>query len=127
MTPKGFLFDEHVPLAYASALSIWEPAIVVRQVGIQSDSPPKRTTDEKLLAYAEHEGLGIVTFDKETFPVHEAAHIAKGHHTHGIFLVPNGNAVPVRVLCDDLILIWSASSAKEWQDVIVFLPFKRKM
>jgi hypothetical protein len=92
-------------------------------VGIDPAAPPKGTPDSELLKFAEDNGLALVTFDKETMPLHVADHIATGRHTRGVFIFPNGNALSAGRIAEELILVWATSESEEWTDRIEFLPY----
>jgi hypothetical protein len=49
------------------------------------------------------------------------AHLVGGRHTWGVFLIrPGANWLTLR---DNLMLIWSASTAEDWQDRLERLPW----
>ena len=122
MNSIRFLFDEHVPESISIALASWEPAMIVRHVGIDNDVPPKGTGDVALLEFARREPYVIVTFDKRTFPAHTYEEMDSGRPINGLVVDPNGNRRSVRTICDDLILIWTASDPSEWVDRVDYLP-----
>lgn len=121
--PVAFLLDEHVPLAVRNAVRAIQPPIRVRLIGVDADVPAKRAPDPAVLEFAEDNGYAVVTFDKETMPVHEQAHLAAGRHTWGVFLFPNGRRLSAGRIADELVLIWGTSHRDEWVDRFEFLPF----
>jgi hypothetical protein len=53
-------------------------------------------------------------------PEHLAAHFAAGHHIPGILWIRPG--VRLGRLIDELFLLWSCSTADEYQDAQLFIP-----
>jgi hypothetical protein len=76
--------------------------------------------DPEVLAYAATEGLIIVSHDVNTMPAHAYARIAAGEVMAGLLMVKQSH--PLEPIIDSLVLIWSASTAEEWRDLVVFLP-----
>ena len=120
MSQVAYLFDEHVPRPALKALLAAEPSIRLLVVG-QPGAPPKRTPDPGLLAFAESEGMALVTNDRRTMRGHAADHLAAGRHTWGVFLYSQ-YTMSARLLADELLMIWSASQPEEWVDRVEFLP-----
>ena len=65
--------------------------------------------------------MAFLTMDKRTMPGHIADHLSARRHTWGVFTLRMGFSVPT--LVDDLVLIWSATQAEDWQDRIEWLPW----
>ena len=124
MNAFRYLFDENVPIRYLKALRSREPAIEFRQVGVETDSPPKRTEDPDVLTYAEREHYAIVSFDLDTFPDYAVRHVMLGRMHHGVFVVPRRHSIPTKILCDELIMIWAASDPVEWVNRVAYIPLK---
>jgi hypothetical protein len=120
MSRIRFLFDEDANVKLIKALRRHEPGMELFRVG-QAPAPPKRTLDPELLRYAEAEKLLFVTADRRTMPEHLAEHYAQGRHTWGVLLLKQGFA-PARYI-DDIVLIWHATEAEEWQDRVDYLPW----
>ena len=120
MSRCRFLFDEDVSLALTKALRQEQPAIDILHVG-EAGAPPKRTPDSDLLVFAEATSRGLITRDRRTMPGHIADHLARGRHTWGVFILRRG--FPLRRYIEDLLLIWSASEADEWQDRVESIPW----
>jgi hypothetical protein len=75
--------------------------------------------DQEVLALAAQAGRVLVTHDRKTMPKHFAAFI--GHTaSSGVIIVPQ--KLPVRVVVEELLLIWTASEAEEWINRIQVLP-----
>lgn len=115
-----FLLDEDVPEELADALLRAEPAMEVCCVG-QLPAPLEGTLDPEVLFAAEANRWALLTSDKSTMPDHVAAQLAAGHHTWGVCLLRHGFVL--RRFVDDLLLMWSASQAEEWQDIVDWLPW----
>ncbi len=94
-----------------------EPAIEFireRDVGLHGHS------DAEVLEYAATHQLIIISHDINTMPTAAYARIRAGTPVAGLLMVKQSN--PVRMIIADLILIWSASEAEEWQNTVSFLP-----
>jgi len=94
-----------------------EPAIEfirARDVGLHEHS------DAEVLEYAATHQLIIILHDVNTMPAAAYARIHAGTPVAGLFMVKQSD--PVGMLIADLILIWSASEAKEWHNTVGFLP-----
>ena len=61
----------------------------------------------------------LVTHDAKTMPIHFAEFVAE-QSSPGVILVPQ--SLSIRDSIDELYLIWSASEAEEWQNMIMRLP-----
>ncbi|HEV2947023.1 MAG TPA: hypothetical protein VGX70_06585 [Gemmataceae bacterium] len=120
MSTVSFLCDECVSDTLLAYLSQTEPAMVILSVG-QPEMPTKGTKDADLLVFAESLRLALLTRDQSTMPGHIASHLAAEHHTWGVFFLRRG--FPVKKIGNDLLLIWAASQAEEWQDRIEYLPW----
>jgi hypothetical protein len=115
----GFLLDEHLPKwwrrelrRYARGLSIW-------RVG-DPDAPPLESPDPVLLTWCEEYDYFLLTNNRKSMPEHLAAHVAKGHHVPGVFVV--NPSINILVLAARLTLIAGASFADEYRDQIQYLP-----
>jgi hypothetical protein len=75
--------------------------------------------DQDVLAVAARDGRVLVTHDQATMPRH-FAEFGRSQHSPGVIVVPQH--LPLREAADDLILIWTATEAKEWIGRIAFLP-----
>lgn len=67
--------------------------------------------DLEVLALAAQQGRILVTHDRKTMPTYFAEFIAL-HQSAGVLIV--SKKLAIEVVVDELILIWSASSAEEW-------------
>ncbi len=93
------------------------------------DFPPARVArwtalpDENVLALAATSGRLLVTHDRRTMPGHFARFIA-ANTSPGVGIVPQ--SMPVQQAADELLLVWMASGAKEWNNRIAVLPLQRR-
>jgi hypothetical protein len=76
--------------------------------------------DPEVLQYAANERLIVVSHDIGSMPAAAMNRLTAGDRLSGLLLVPQKQ--PVAPVIDDLILIWAASEAEEWEGVIRFLP-----
>jgi hypothetical protein len=122
MSTVRFLCDEDVPVKLLAAVLGLEPGIDIVRVG-EEPAPPKNTPDPVLLLAAESQARLLLTMDRSSMPRHVADHLAAGHHTWGVFMLKQ--RLPISRYVDDIILLWAASEAEEWQDRTGNLPFAR--
>jgi predicted nuclease of predicted toxin-antitoxin system len=115
-----FLLDENVPRYLAVALLRRLPEVNVLRVGDEG-APALGTLDPEILRYLETSHRILITHDWASIPGHVAKHIAAGGHHWGILWV-RPNTPPQRVL-EAIILVWEASDANEWVDVVEWIPF----
>jgi Domain of unknown function (DUF5615) len=120
MTQCRFLIDECIPSALTRGLRRRIPLASVVQVG-EADAPLKGTGDPDLLQFAEREQLLFITADRSTMIGHIEQHFLAGHMTWGVLLVSPRSSYGD--ILDDLCLIFEASAAEEWQNVLRNIPF----
>jgi predicted nuclease of predicted toxin-antitoxin system len=117
MSRPRFLADHDLNEHIIDGLMRREPALELvraRDVGL-SDQP-----DPQVLSFAAESSFLVVSHDVNTMPAHASARLAAGQPMAGLFIVRQ--AQPIGPVIEDLLLIWSASEAEEWQDQIRFLP-----
>jgi predicted nuclease of predicted toxin-antitoxin system len=75
--------------------------------------------DAQVLALAAQENRILVTHDRRTMPRHFADFIGN-QKSFGVMII--AQKVNVNVAIEELLLIWAASDAEEWLNLIVDLP-----
>ena len=75
--------------------------------------------DRQVLALAAREGRILVTHDRRTMPRHFAEFIMT-ETSPGIFIV--SQKADVFLVIDDLTLVWAASEAQDWVNIICTIP-----
>jgi len=75
--------------------------------------------DSIVLEKAAREGRILVSRDRRTMPFHFADFIFT-RSSAGVIIVPKG--LSIRRAVEDLLLIWEASEAEEWMNLIDTLP-----
>ena len=118
MKPR-FLLDEHVNRAIQRQPSRLDARIEVLAIG-DSGAPPAGTSDPDILGWLEENDYILVTENRSTVPVHLSDHFAAGRHIPGVFWIHPD--VGIGRIIEELYLIWSASSAEEYQDRTLFIP-----
>ena len=121
--PITFLLDENLPSRIWRAIQRHNEhnADILDVVCVgQSDDLPFSVDDPSILLWAERQGRILITEDKSTMPAHLAAHLDKGHHSPGIFMVRPATRVPD--LLEFLVLLAYASQSTEWRDRIEYIP-----
>jgi hypothetical protein len=119
MATMRFLLDEDVPEHLAHHLNATEPLLDVVYVG-GPGGPVKGTLDPELLLGAEADGRAVISKDHKTMPGHVQDHRAAGRHTWGVFLLRPGFSL--QDYADDIVLLWAAATAEEWQDFLGWIP-----
>ena len=117
MSRPRFLADHDLNEHLVCGVLRREPAIEfirARDIGMHA------RLDAEVLAYAAEHQLIVVSHDVNTRPANAYTHIRAGTPVAGVLMVKQSD--PVGMVIDDLILIWSASEAEEWQNVVGFLP-----
>lgn len=85
-----------------------------------SMAPAFGTPDRELLRWIEQTGYVLVSRNRRTLSGHLREHLDAGGHVPGIFLLRRRSSTGD--IIEDLILIWEAGDAEEYQDRIEFLP-----
>lgn len=75
--------------------------------------------DLEVLALAAQQGRILVTHDRRTVPAYFAEFISSNQST-GVLIVSKKR--PIETVVDELVLIWSVSSAEEWMNRIAKIP-----
>jgi hypothetical protein len=78
--------------------------------------------DPNLLSWAENNQRILLTHDGRTMPGHLRDHLTSGRHVPGIVIVDD--LAPIGFCIDEILLFYECSKESEWQDQIVYLPFK---
>ncbi|HDN79170.1 MAG TPA: hypothetical protein ENG33_01735 [Chloroflexi bacterium] len=115
----GFLLDENVPAVLKHQLKRIKPSIKVLAVG-DPDAPPKGTPDAELLCWIEEHNYILVTANRSSMPVHLKEHLAAQKHIPGILILPR--ILRIKVVLEDLVLIWEAGQPDDLRDQIIYLP-----
>lgn len=77
-------------------------------------------TDLEVLALSAADDRILISHDVNTLPKHFRDYVANSDVSPGVFLIPQ--ALPLSRAIDELVLIWSASEAEEWRNLLVWLP-----
>ncbi len=76
--------------------------------------------DPQVLAYAaDHERI-LLSSDSRTMPIHFGSFLNAGHHSPGLIIV--SQALSIGQAIQEILLIWEASAAEEYRDLITRLP-----
>jgi len=119
MSPIKYLLDENVDRAIRAGLHRHWPDMVVWIIG-DPDAPQRGTHDPDILLWCEANNFTLVTNNRASMPDHLRSHIAAGRHIPGIFIL--NPSMTVGETIDELALIWGASEADEYIDLLRFLP-----
>ena len=75
--------------------------------------------DLEVLELAAEQGRILVTHDRKTMPSQFAEFIAS-YQSAGVLIV--SKKIPIEIVIEELVLIWSVSSAEEWINRIAKIP-----
>jgi predicted nuclease of predicted toxin-antitoxin system len=112
-----FLADADLNKAIVAGLLRREPAIdflTAHAAGLRGMS------DSEVLTLAARQQRVLVSHDVGTMPAQFRAFRGAGTPSPGVFLVPQN--VDLGAAIEDLLLIWLASDAAEWQNRLQWLP-----
>ena len=82
------------------------------------DALPLGAPDPDILVWAEQQDRILVTSDRSTMEAHLRSHLAAGHHSPGVFSLPQMGSV--REVVEFLALSAYASDPLEWRDRIEY-------
>ncbi len=94
----------------------WEPTIDFQTA---AEAGLRGLPDQEVLAFAARENRILITHDRRTMPAHFANFIFS-RNSPGVMVV--GQRLSVRIGIEELVLIWAASDAEEWINLVVNLP-----
>jgi Domain of unknown function (DUF5615) len=112
-----FLADADLNKAIVSGVLRSEPSIdflTAHAAGLRC------MIDPKVLALAVGQQRVLVSHDVGTMPAHFREFTKVGNHSAGVFPVPQ--SLDIGVAIEELLLIWMASEASEWQNRLEWLP-----
>ena len=115
-----FLADEDVRAGIIQGLRSREPAIDILDV---KTAGLRGMKDTELLELAAQQGRIMISHDRETMTRYFRERLDSAKLTAGLFVVSQQQGA-IREIIDSLLLVWAASAAEEWQDRIVYLPFR---
>jgi len=112
-----FLADADLNKAIVSGVLRREPSVdflTAHAAGL------RRMTDPKVLTVAAQQQRVPVSHDVGTMPAHFRAFKNAGRQSAGVFLI--AQSLDVGTAIDELLLIWLASEATEWENRLSWLP-----
>jgi hypothetical protein len=80
-----------------------------------------RAPDPEVLEFAAREGRIVLSHDRSTMIGFASQRVQAALRMPGLFISPQRLITPV---AHDLLAVWGASAAEEWEGMIVHLPFK---
>ena len=112
-----FLADADLNRAIVSGVLRREPSLdflTAQAAGLRG------MNDSEVLALAAERQRVLVSQDVGTMPAHFRAFGSAGKQSSGVFLIPQ--SLDVGTAIDELLLIWLASEASEWENRLEWLP-----
>ena len=80
----------------------------------------RKMKDPEVLALAAGQQRVLVSHDVGTMPAHFRAFTNADKRSAGVFLIPQ--SLDVRTAIEELLLIWIASDASDWENRLEWLP-----
>jgi hypothetical protein len=111
-----FQADEDLDPKIVSGLRRREPALDFQTA---QEANALGLPDPTVLALAAQQGRILVTHDRKTMPLHFADFVER-YDCPGVIIV--SRKAPAKTVIEELLLIWSASDAEEWRNVIISIP-----
>ncbi len=87
-----------------------------------NDADLEGVPDPEVLALAAAQDRILVSHDFQTMPRHFGDFLQAANSSPGVLLVPQRVAVGEAI--EELVLIWNASDAHEWQNRILRIPLR---
>jgi hypothetical protein len=115
-----FLLDENLTPRLKMAVLRLNPAIDILRIG-DLGTLSFGSLDPEVLIFLERSQRLLITDNRASMPGHLEAHWADGRHLYGLLWVRS--KTPIRLLAQELRLIWEATQAEEWIDVLDWIPF----
>jgi hypothetical protein len=115
-----FLLDENLSPRLKMAVLRLQPDIDILRIG-EPNTLPFGSLDPDVLVYLERSQRLLITDNRASMPEHLQAHWDAGHHTWGLLWVRP--RTPMRVLAQELVLIWETTEAAEWKNFLDWIPF----
>jgi Domain of unknown function (DUF5615) len=112
-----FLADADLNEAIVSGVLRREPSL---DFVTAHTSGLRRMSDPEVLALAAQQQRILVSHDVGTMPAHFFTFTNAGKQSAGVFLVPQ--SLDVGTAIEELLLIWLASEAVEWENRLAWLP-----
>jgi hypothetical protein len=119
VNPIRYLLDENVDPILRAQLIRHAPELVVWKTG-DPGAPKRGTPDPDILLWCGANDFVLVTGNRRSMPVHLQAHLAAGYHVSGILMLHPDMTIGATL--DQLLLIWEASEAEEYRDLLLYLP-----
>ncbi len=119
MSRPAYLADHNFNEAVLEGVLRIEPAIQVtrvREVGLEEWEDPE------ILEWAARKNLITLSHDVNTMIQYANDRLALNQRMTGL-LVVRQQPIALRAVIENLVLIWSASEAEEWDGKVRFLPF----
>ena len=115
-----FLLDENLTPCLKMAVLRLNPKVNIARIG-EPNTLPLGSLDPEVLLYLDRSQRLLITDNRTSMPGHLKEHWQQGNHIWGLLWTrPN---TPMRILAQELVLIWEATEAEEWLDCLDWIPF----
>ena len=119
MNDIRYLLDENVDPLFRVELLRREPNLIVWKVG-DPGAPPGGTSDPVILQWCEENQFILVTNNRRSMTRHLRDHLDRGRHVPGILELNPSMGIGDTI--EELLLMWNASDANEYRDLLIYLP-----
>ena len=115
-----FLLDENLSKQIKFAVLRRNPSVDILGVGDQN-APSFGTLDPEILLYVEQSQRLLITDNRKSMPGHLEAHWSNKRIIWGLLWVRPKTSIGE--LTESIYLLWEASEAQEWINVVDWIPF----
>lgn len=112
-----FQADADIRQGIVRAVRLREPAI---DFASAADSKLEGVPDPEVLDIASNHGRILISHDRRTMVDHFRNRMEEGRSSPGVFLV--SQFAPIGLVVETLIMVWSTSEPKEWENQLRYLP-----
>ena len=116
MTKVRFQADADLRQAIVSGVTRRKPDLDFQSA---NEAKLEGIKDPEVLAIAAREGRVLVTHDRKTMPT-EFGQFILSQRSSGVLIL--SQKLPISEAIDELIVVWEASTAEEWNNQIMAFP-----
>ncbi len=117
MTEVRFQADADLKQAIVAGVSRRQPKLAFQSA---NEAGFEGLKDADVLAIAARDGRLLVTHDRKTMPT-EFGQFILSQRSAGVLIIPQ--KFPISEAIDALILVWEVTTAEEWINQIISVPF----
>lgn len=115
-----YLLDENLSPRLKMAVLRLNSKIDILRIG-DPNTLSLSSLDPEVLIYLERSQRLLIIDNRASMPNHLQTHWQSGKHIWGLLWVRPNTAM--RVLVQELVLIWETTEAEDWRDCLDWIPF----